>query len=237
MKWSASSLSRSCAYPKVLSRLRTPTPEQRRSMDKGTRFHACIESWIRTGRLPDMADDNELALWVDAFLSQWSPPPWVKVEIAWGLLPSGAYVDVVEPEPHKYQAADGSELMTAGRADLVYWEGGLPDGVLCVVDHKSGRWPTEPAATNLQVHAAGYALAQKYKAPAYQPGIYYARAPQGYYFDWGDVVVMGSDEAAKALEDIKHAANLPEAPIVGPQCGPCWERRRKVCKEGMAWKP
>lgn len=209
------------------------TPAQLVAIEKGRRFHAAVEEWIKTGTVP-VFDDADVSSWFRSLTDQWTPPPWIKTEVAWGLRPDGSYVDVEEPEPHVYVAVDGSELLTAGRADLAWWEGGLYDGVICTPDLKAGKWAVEPAITNLQANAAGYALALRYKAFAYQPGIYYAQSGA---FDWGDVVEMGSDQAAEAFYEIRLAAQLPAAPIPGPWCGDCWEFKKSTCKEGMAWKP
>lgn len=229
--WSASSLKYRCAYPNVLDRGRTPSPAQQESMDRGTAFHKAVEDWLRTGIYPEL-EDMELQGWVDGFASQWTPPSWAKLEIAWGLGEDGQHLMVEEPEPHRYVARGGMKLLTAGRADLVYWDQGLPGGCLMIVDYKTGKSAVEPPATNLQVNAAGLALMDRFGAAGYVPGIYAARDAA---FEWGDPVAKGSYVAEEMLEAVRMSALLPETPIVGDHCGSCWDLRLSRCKEGMAW--
>lgn len=225
--WSASALKHNCAHPNVLNRGREPTPAAQESMDRGNIFHKAMEAWIRTGKYPDL-EDMEIQGWVDAFAAQWSPTPWVKVEIAWGLGEDGQHLAVEEPEPHKYAAKGGLPLLTAGRADLVYAY--RKEGILYIVDYKTGKSAVEPAPTNLQVNAAGLALADAFGARGYIPGVYLARDAA---FDWGDPVEMGSAAAEDVFESVKAAALLPETPIPGDHCSYCWEMRKKTCSSAQ----
>jgi RecB family exonuclease len=216
---SASALKPHCGYINVLSKQRQPTPEQQAAIDQGTRFHAAVELWVKGGRLPQV-QDLEVQGWLDLLATTWTPSPGVAVEVAWGLSPDGGRVMVEEPEPHVYRSIDGSPLLTAGRVD-VYW---IDDtGALRVVDWKTGRWPVTAAVDNLQVNAAGIALAAGFRLPAYQPAIYYARDGA---WDWGDVVTMGSVAHQAALAAVTAAALLDEKPRPGEWCESCWERRR-----------
>lgn len=214
---SASALAPNCAYAKVLSAKRPRPPSTVEAADRGTAFHAAVETWIKEGEYPTV-DDLEMQGWLDLLASQWTPPEHAEVEVAWGLRPDGTYTDVDEPEPHVYVARDGGELLTAGRADLVFERA----GVLHVVDWKTGRWAAAPAVANLQVHAAGLALAAQTGLHGYLPMIYYVRDG---YPDFGDVVPLGSPVRAEMLERVREAATLPPEPRPGPWCARCWERK------------
>lgn len=216
---SASSLVRHCRYEKVLKSGREVPPDQQAKIDAGTRFHAAVEAWIRDGALPELENDPEVQGWLDLLASGWIPPVNTECEIAWGLDLAGAYVDVDEPEPHVYVARDGRELLTAGRADVAFdWR-----GVLYVVDWKTGKWAVTPAASNLQVHAAGIALAQRAGATSYRPAIYYVRDG---HFDGGDEVPLNSPAHVAMLAEVREAAFLDDEPHPGDWCGRCWVKRQ-----------
>lgn len=225
---SASALRRDCGYPRALNRERKPTPEQQASMDRGTVFHQAVETWARTRELP-VVPDLEMQGWLDLLAAEWSPPSDGEYEVAWGLAHdlcgTGGphFTEVDEPAPHVYMARDGGELLTAGRADVDWMDG---SDTLAVADWKTGKWPTTPAESNLQVNAAGIALALKWGLPAYRPGIYYARDG---FWDWGPRVVFGTPEFERMWGDIRAAALLDETPRPGPWCDPCWERKTKRC--------
>lgn len=218
---SASSLVRHCRYANVLKAGRATTPAQQASLDAGTRFHAAVEEWLHTGVLPAL-DDPEVQGWVDMLAAAWSPPLGAEAEVAWGLTLFGYYIDVTEPEPHKYAATSGAPLLTAGRADLAFER----HGVLYVVDWKTGRWPVTPAVDNLQVNAAGIALAQKFGATSYVPAIGYVRDG---HVEFGDEVPLGSAACERMFNEVVAAAALDELPHPGDWCGRCWER--KVCPQ------
>jgi hypothetical protein len=216
---SASALAPNCGYAKVLSNLRPRPPSTVEAADRGTAFHAAVEKWIKSGEMPTV-DDLEIQGWLDLLASQFTPPPGAEVEIAWGLRKdNGGYAEVDEPEPHKYVARNGCELLTAGRADLAW----MRRDCVYVVDWKTGRWPATAAIGNLQVNAAGLALARGYGAISYVPGIYYVRDGA---WDWGDPV-SGKLET-EMLAAVREAALLPPEPRPGSWCARCWER--KQCK-------
>lgn len=230
---SASALMRNCGYPRVLKNLPPADAKARAARERrdvaagrGTVFHAAIEAWVRDG-VPGVAEDPEIQGWIDLLASQWAPPPNTYVELAWGLTPDGLGVTVVEAEPHVYVQPSGLELLTAGRSDAV-WIG--YDGVLYVVDWKTGKWPVTPPPANLQINAACIALATDIlagdtMAHTYVPGVYYARDG---VFEWGEPVEIGSLAHAEIFGDIRTAALLDNEPRPGDHCGNCWER--KVCK-------
>lgn len=164
MRWTASKLSRFCAHHHVLSDL-NPRPTRDKAAAKGTAFHAALEEWRRTGVVPAMADDD-VAGWVQIMVDNgWAWPDGCETEVAWGLNAWGMFSPVKETSPHVYEAIDGEPLITAGRADACWMTG----DVLTVVDWKTGRSDAPPARSNLQVNAAGIALAQKWKARAFVP--------------------------------------------------------------------
>jgi hypothetical protein len=218
----ASALAPNCAFAKVLGAKKRRTPEQQASIDKGNDFHRAAEVWIASGVLP-IVEDAELQGWLDELASKFWPPHLTnaETEVAWGLWDDGTYAEVTEPAPHVYHATRPNEphrLITAGRADLGY----LAGNVLEVIDWKTGRWPSPAAAENLQVNAAGIALAQRLFVPWYRPGVYY---PRDGHFDWGDPVEVGGRVYADMVERVLAAASLPLEPRPGDWCGSCWERR------------
>lgn len=214
---SASALAPNCGYARVLNARREKPPSTAEAAERGTIFHAAVERWVTWRELP-VVDDLEIQGWIDLLASLWYPPLDAEVEIAWGLRPDGSYTDVDEPTPHVYVARDGGELLTAGRADLAFDR----RGVLYVVDWKTGKWPATPAVMNLQVNAAGLALAARTGAESYQPAIYYVRDGA---FDDGDEIAIGSREHARMLDEVRAAALLPPEPRPGPWCERCWERK------------
>jgi hypothetical protein len=147
----------------------------------------------------------------------WQPPSGFEAEVAWGLTPAGNWSAVAEVEPHVYRSSDGAELLTAGRADGV-WES---NGVLYVLDYKTGKWPVDPARINLQVNAAGMALALRSFCKNYVPGIYYARDG---IFDWGDRVEVATRDWQVTFEAVAAAALMDDAPRPGLHCEACWSK-------------
>lgn len=220
----ASALRSHCGYARILSKMRTPTPAQQVSIDKGVQFHAAVEQWARSRELP-VLPDLEMQGWLDLLACDWEPPVGAEIEVAWGLrsvLDAGvppAYVHVDEPEPHVYVARDGRQLLTAGRADVAWVDGEVS---LRAADWKTGKWPATPAVDNLQVNAAGIALALKSGLTSYTPGVYYARDG---YWDWGPKVVFGTSAFERIWGEIRSAALLDERPRPGEHCVKCWERR------------
>jgi hypothetical protein len=220
VRWSASALKRNCAYPVILGKDRVVPPDQQRAMDRGTEFHAAIERWQREDRIP-VVEDLEIQGWIDRLAMEWEPRG-KRLEVAWGLGIDGSHIMVAEPRPHVYEPmSGGAPLLTAGRADAAWI---TPDGTLWCVDWKTGMWPVDPAAINLQANAGGLALARRWASERYAPGIYYARDG---VFDWGPPVELA--DAGDIFADIARAAALPPVARPGEWCGTCWESRRKTC--------
>lgn len=217
----ASALKRFCRHDDVLKARKPRSAALETGGARGTVFHAAAEAWIkRTCDVPQV-EDLEIQGWIDLLTATWEIPRAPHVEVAWGLTMAGQYIDVVETSPgsHVYVTMDpGVQLLTAGRSDLCWTDG----GELSNADWKTGKWPAPPARENLQVNAGGIALAQRFGAGAYRPGIYYARDG---YWDWGDTVELGSLAHAEMLADIREAAQLDAEPHPGAHCGSCWERR------------
>lgn len=224
----ASALKRNCGAPRAFARIPARTPDEKKreanriaSAAKGTQGHSLIEGWAKSGtRVP--GEDAEMNGYLDLLAAQWSPPASFEAEVAWGLTHDGNYREVEVPEPHVYVAKDGTPLLTGGMADGV-WTANIEKRIMCVIDWKFGKWPVEPARTNLQVNAAGMALALKEFALAYVPGIYYARDG---VFDWGDIVALGSPEWQQRLDEVREAALMDETPRPGSHCAACWDRKR-----------
>lgn len=222
--WTGSKLDRHCGHRHQLSDL-SPHPSRDKAAQKGKWFHAALEEWRNTGRVPFMADDD-VATWLRTMVdSGWQFPEQSELEVCWGLDTWGKFCAVEETAPgsHEYRALDGSDLLTAGRAD-VDW---IFDhtGYLVVADWKTGRFPPEHPSTNLQVNAAGIALAQKWKAPGYIPALYLARSG---IWQMGEEVEAGSEAWAAMLDEVKAAARLDDKPNPGPHCYGCWSRKECV---------
>lgn len=218
---SASGLMRHCRHEKVLKARKPKKPEQeakeQASRDRGHDFHAGVEKWVALRSVPD-ADDLEIQGWLDLLASLVTPPPGAVCERAWGLDMEGRHVDVTEPEPHKYAAVDGRQLLTAGRCDLDW----ILDDIVDVFDWKTGLWAVTPVDDNLQLGGAGIAIAQKRGAKGYRPHVYYARDG---FLDVGDVVMLGSAAHRVMLAEVRAAALLDDEPHPGAWCSRCWERK------------
>lgn len=218
--WTASKLSRHCAHHHQLSEL-NPRPTRDAAAKKGTSFHEALGIWKDTGLVPEMAD-REVNEWIATMVdNNWSWPDGVEIEVAWGLDRWGMF-SAVEEKPagsHVYVPLNGlDDLLTAGRADACWMAG----DVLVVIDWKTGRTQAPLARENLQVNAAGLALAQRFKARAYQPGIFYAREGR---WDCGAEVEYGTDDWYAAKLAIETAAGLDDQPHPGDHCANCWERK------------
>ncbi len=240
MTVSASALRRHCGHPRQISREQPKSARVQAAADLGTAFHAAVAKWAETGALPppDACGGDEVRGWLELLAMQWSPPPRAMLEHAMGLSPSGRYVDVVEdpPDSHQYVAVDHDAegpypLLTAGRADVVWRDGGMEPGevlrdIATVLDFKTGRYAVEAPATNLQLAALGFAAADMFGSGHMRLGIYYARDG---VFEWSDVIELDGDHAAALWADVEDAALLDETPRPGEHCGPCWERRMGRC--------
>lgn len=232
---SASALKAHCAYPNVLSKLHPPSANSQAAMDKGTLFHSAVELWAKGGALPDVHDD-EVRGWLELLAMTWGPNDGMRFEWALGLGVGGAWVDVIELEPHVYGVRGSefpAELLTAGRADLVLLIE-REDGrrIAHVRDWKTGKYAVTPAPQNLQLTALALAAADALQADGFVREIYYAR--DGYLDADPGPIMLDSPEAAEAWEMVERAAKLDETPRPGEWCEPCWERRMKRCNFAQA---
>lgn len=220
--WTASRLSRHCAHHHQLSAL-NPRPTRDAAAKKGRSFDEALGIWKDTGLVPEMAD-KEVNAWIATMVENgWAWPDGCELQVAWGLDKWGKFSPVEEKpaDSHVYVPLNGiDDLLTAGRADACW----MADDVLVVVDWKSGRTLVPPARINLQVNAAGIALAQRFKAQYYAPAIYYARDGR---WDVGGEVDLGGpdDEESLIYLEIERAAGLDDKPHPGPHCSDCWERK------------
>ena len=216
---SASALIRNCGFARKLNREKPRTEAQQLSMDRGTKFHKAVELWLSGNGLPTCPEDLEIQGWLDLLVFEMEARVGMETEVAWGLSTEGRYLEVTEPQPHVYVAGHPKDvLLTAGRADLVWRDANH----VRVIDWKTGRYPATPAQDNLQVHAAGIAMAGRFLLPLYQPILYYARDG---YWDYGPLVEIGGREHARMLAEIRSAAQLDETPRPGNWCLKCWERK------------
>ncbi len=197
-------------------------------MARGSIFHKAVEDWAATGKLVE-PDDAEIWGWLLLLQSQWKPLRGMRFEVALGLNVDGGFTPVQELKPHVYTPAQDSVpseyLLTAGRADVI-WASRVGTG-LCVhvLDWKTGAYPPENPATNLQFWALGMAAARMAMAESVQVGAYHARDG---VFEWSDVVTVDGASWDERWEDVKAAATVGEEPKPGENCIKCWEKRE--CK-------
>jgi hypothetical protein len=148
-------------------------------------------------------------------------------EFAVGLTTNGMGVECDEPEPHVYVAKDGSPLLTAGRADVVWSSIVGTKHIVTVRDWKTGKWPVDPPARNLQLTALAMATLLMAGADGYRREIYYVR--DGFTDADEAPVMLGTEAWARAADDVCAAARLDDMPRPGPHCYGCWEKRMRRC--------
>lgn len=229
---SASALVRHCGLQRKLNRERKRTPDQQRAMDLGTLFHSLVkgvtmedaEVFARAHGLDDF-DLRTAVEWDNYMRATWRRPAGLEHEVALGLSTKGVHVPVVEVRPHVYEPdparpahAAVHELLTAGRADLVWSEG----DVCHVADLKTGRHHVGDPGTRLQNLVLGFAAADRAGLPAMRLGVYYARDG---VWEWSSVIELDGREAARLFDEVVDSARLDETPRPGLWCGSCWERR------------
>lgn len=244
---SASSLNR-CGHARVLKARKPRSKNMEVSAERGTRFHKAVEQYVATGTPPFLEDMEEQG-WLDLLAGIWKPPEGLRCEEALGLGHGGEYVPVVEVSPHVYlplsmdvsselwaaASRDSREgwlehaarlMLTAGRGDAVQTIDRRGFRLVRAWDWKTGAWPAEQVATNLQIWLVGLAACQMLHGDAVQVGIYYARDGA---FDWSEVVFYGSEEWQARFEDVKAAALVGEEPRPeASRCSSCWERTECV---------
>ena len=237
----ASALKRNCGYPRALSRLEPTTAKERdararrdAAADKGTLFHAAIVDWKEQASLHDILvslPDDEVRGWLEMLAMSWHPRPGMLFELAVGLREDGSGVLCDEPEPHVYVARDGSPLLTAGRADVVGSSIVAGRHLVTVRDWKTGKWPVDPPAHNLQLTALALAACSLAQADGFRREIYYVRDG---FTDGDELPVMhGSPEWADAMTVVVEAALLDDTPRPGAHCSSCWEARMRRCAQAQ----
>lgn len=234
----ASALKRNCGYPRVLGEAEPTTARDRASRarrdaagDKGDAFHHAVDAWAAGADLSEVQrvlPDDEVRGWLELLsVSGWTPRQGMMFEVPAGIRWDGTGVLCTETAPHVYAARDGSDLATAGRADVVHSV--IEDGhhLVIVRDWKTGKWPVDPPSRNLQTSALAHALCSIAGADGFRRELYYVRDG---YLDADDApVLVGSDEFRRSLVDVFEAAALDDAPRPGPHCEGCWEKRMKRC--------
>lgn len=221
---SASGLTRNCRHWKdVLEKQREKPAVVAEAAAEGTRFGKLVESWL-TGHPPaEPEEKDDPWYWYENMRASWTPPAGVDCEVPLGLNHRGEFVEVMEPEPHKYLALTGEPLITAGRADLA-WVSSI--GVAYVGDLKRSAWRYGYPGTHPQLMALGLAYAAKVKARWLFLGLYDARDVA---WEWSDVIDL-KVEGPAMLEEIREMATMDSDPHPGEWCAGCWERRN--CKAG-----
>lgn len=239
----ASALMRHCGHPRALKAAEPTTAKERDARvrrdaagAKGTLFHDAIQAWRRPGTvIPEVADD-EVRGWIEMLAMNWSPRPGMLFEFAVGLTVDGRGVPCDEPQPHVYVAQDGSQLVTAGRADVVWADIIGGQHIVTVRDWKTGKWPVEtvpidPDNRQLQTTALAMAACLLAGADGYRRQIYYVRDG---FTDGDELPVMRGTEAwARAADDVWAAAKLDETPRPGEWCANCWEAKSRRCKSAQ----
>jgi hypothetical protein len=223
---SFSSLKAFCSAPEGFPQ--RPHPRRDAAAAAGTRYHAAVELWARTGSSAHFDTMEEpLRSWLLRMREAWAPPEDLEVEVCLGLedLPYPKYVPAVErPEgSHEYHAQDGkTPLLTAGRADLVWRED--ETSIVRVADIKTGSSYLGDPGKLRQVLAQGFAaLSRNPHADAFVPGVYYARTGQ---FDWGQPLEAATPEYQEAWRWVLDAAKRDATPRPGPHCLSCWEKKQ-----------
>lgn len=230
----ASGLMRNCGHPRLLGKRRIRTASQLKALDRGNLFQdACWPFVLGKTAAPVPVNDSMVNKWAETFRQVWVHRPGVLVELPLGLSPVGRHVEVLEPRPHEYEAADGfSLLLTAGRADIAWTERHGDLLIAVILDVKTGRFAPERPASNPQIWSLGLSFADRVGAQALRVGLYYARTGA---FDWypgaDEFVRLDSEEAAQRWDDVTNLAMLDEEPRPGPWCDSCWEKNH--CPEAV----
>jgi hypothetical protein len=216
-----------CAHPETIDR---PSARRDAAAGLGNTFHDYVEQWeicLREGR-PWLIDGapEPVRGWLQRLREVFVPPEGLRAEIAVGLadLPYPEYVAVKEVAPgtHIYEPEDGvTALLTAGRADLVWPVTDDDGGYVRVCDLKSGQFYLGEPGRIRQVLGQGFACADRWRLPAFQPGIYYARLG---LFDWGPIIHLDGELGRAAWDDVVESAKMSSDPNPGAWCMGCWEK-------------
>jgi hypothetical protein len=227
-----SSLKNECAHPELLKLTAPKNYARDKAADKGTLFHSFVEKAVN-GQTFFGKFDEDVNRWAKKLFDQWGPPRGCMSEVAIGLDANGQAHMVDEPEPHVYVAQNGSELVTAGRLDLRWYED--EDTTLVVVDLKTGQsylgdpWEIPQlvaqavAATKLHNRINGRTIARV------KLGVYYARLG---IFDYGSGP-RDLNTVENLWDSVYHWATMSNEPRPGGWCLSCFEKKQCAAFEEM----
>lgn len=174
-------------------------PESSVAAERGSALHKEIHDWLMSGEPPRCP-----SLEVAALLASWRPPASIESEVK---------VRLVDPET--------DALITEGTADALWTE---PDGLLSVLDFKSGRIEfVAPPGENLQLAAYGLAAALARDAKEFRVGLCFLDA-DGPTWLWSER--YGHETWGGIWERVARAAGMPPIAVKGPHCAQCWSRTK-----------
>jgi hypothetical protein len=208
-----------CSFPDTIPE--KPSKRRDDAAAIGNLLHKAVEVWVATGDTSHFAGLPEpVRGWAELMRQRWTPPEGCETEVALGLadLPFPHYMAVRETEPHVYvPELEDERLLTAGRADLI-WEDERE--IIRVCDIKTGQFYLGDPSRLRQVLAQGFAAADRSGAPAFIPGVYYARTG---HFDWGQPVRAEPD--TEEWRYVLDAAMRDTQPRPGAHCLGCWDKK------------
>lgn len=223
---SCSGLKRHCRHDKIISAQHESHPNAVTGQREGNEFGKYVENWANGVGNAKPNPETDAWRWYVYMRDTWPMPAGTRSEVILGLDSAGDYVEVAEPEPHKYERVDGSsDLLTAGRADLC-WTRGV---VAYVGDLKRSAWRYGEPLRHPQLMALGLAFASKRKLHFLRVGLYDARDGA---WEWGEAVDLRED-GVYMLAEIRTMATMDDEPHPGPHCGGCYERR--LCGAGKEY--
>lgn len=115
---------------------------------------------------------------------------------------------------------------TVGHVDMAWVITTEIDGEQCKVaivgDIKRQRWTTPDGPASLQLHAYGYAVAQKHGCDYYLPALWLAEEGEWIVGEW--VSMFGLESGAVWTRILAAALNDSEEYAHGPHCGSCYSR-------------
>lgn len=207
-----------CSHPETLPD--RPSKARDEAAALGTLFHKAVELRVLSGRWPCPTDfPDPVCGWVERMTNVWEVPDDLETEVACGLADEPIrHVVVREREPHVYESVDGSPLLTAGRADLV-WE---QNGILNVCDIKTGQSYLGSPNDIPQLQAQCLALSLRESSKPVVPIVYYARLGM---FDRGHVWGADMMERERLVRRVREAAKRGTEPNPGVHCLGCWSKR------------
>jgi hypothetical protein len=205
----------------------------------GEEFHRCVAQWIATEHngqpFFDSGYSPTVRRWLSRLRGVWRPPQGCETEVALGLAEVAGeprFVNVREqPEgSHVYVPVfPGTQLLTAGRADLIHPEhDDRPDSlVLRVADWKTTKDPLGPPERIVQLLAAGIAACLRGGCVAFVPAVFYVRAAA---WDVGPPIHLDSPAGERAWDAVANAARRGTDPAPSSACIGCWSSPHRAGK-------